>query len=88
MKHLQTLNEKLALTLITLGSLGIIQYIYFQFTPKYGRILLREIVDHEVIAEIIWTKDWSIGIAGALIGVVILFLGIMQCQIERRKVKK
>ena len=70
---------KLGITLIILGSLGVIQYIYFQLTPlalKYGGVVTERIAGHDVVTEIIWVRDWYVGIVGALIGVVILFFGI------------
>jgi len=70
---------KLGITLIILGCLGVAQYIYFQFTPlafNYGGVVTEKIAGHDVVTEIIWVRDWSVGIVGALIGAVILFFGV------------
>jgi hypothetical protein len=70
---------KLGITLIILGSLGVLQYIYFQCTPlalNYGGVVTEKIGGVDVVTEIIWTRDWSVGIVGALIGAVILFFGV------------
>lgn len=69
-----------AIILIVLGSLGILQYIYFQFTPlayNYeGVVTETDIFGHEIITEVIWTRDWTAGIVGALIGIILLFFGV------------
>ena len=79
---------KLGAILTTLGILGIIQYIYFQFTPlalkysyiitpdpNYGQFGLNHITT-------IATRDWTLGIVGLVIGIVLLTLGIITLKVK------
>lgn len=84
---------KLSITLIVLGILGIFQYVYFQFTSlalnytykiwpdeEFGKFGLQHI-------ETTVTRDWSLGLAGILIGAVLLVLGIWRLKRIRQNSK-
>jgi len=67
------------IALVVLGIFGILQYVYIQFTPlalNYGGVVTESMYGTTVITEVVMVRDWSLGIIGALIGVVMLSLGV------------
>ena len=66
-------NMKGAIALMILGVAGIGQYIYFQFTPlAYNYDLSKSGNMIHVTA----TRDWTVGLIGAVIGAILLGIGI------------
>ena len=76
---------------IMLGVFGVAQYIYFQSTPlaynyhyesvpdpTYGKFGLMTIITTT-------TRDWTIGLVGLLIGLVLLSLGIFWLARQKRQ---
>jgi len=81
---------KLNITLIVLGVVGVLQYIYFQLTPlalnysyelvpdpEYGQFGLKTI-------ETTVTRDWTVGVIGLLIGLVLLSIGVYKLVKSRK----
>ena len=70
---------KAAIVLVVLGVIGVAQYVYFQFTPlaytyEYYTYYMPG-VPHEMIGVNV-TRDWGLGLVGAIVGAVLLGLGI------------
>ena len=79
---------KLGIVPIVLGILGIAQYAYFQFTPlalDYAGVITERIAGQDVVTEILWTRDWTLGIVGAAIGVGLLIFGIYRLRRAKRE---
>jgi len=81
---------KLNITLIVLGVVGVLQYIYFQLTPlalnysyelapdpEYGQFGLMDL-------ETTVTRDWTVGVIGLLIGLVLLSIGVYKLVKSRK----
>jgi len=64
---------KVAIALLILGIAGIVQYIYFQFTPLAYNYTLYE---SDNLVHVIATRNWTVGLAGAVVGAILLGLGI------------
>jgi hypothetical protein len=81
---------KKTIAFIVLGSLGVLQYVYFQFTPLAFNYSYKVVPDSEygkfglMTLETTVTRDWTAGIIGALIGIVLLCLGIIQLRRKRQ----
>ncbi len=84
---------KRKIVLFTLGTLGIAQYIYFQCTPLAFNYSYETIPDPilgkfgVMNLETTMTRDWTLGIIGLLIGLVLLILGTIQLIKEHKQIK-
>jgi len=81
---------KLSIVFMILGTLGVAQYVYWQFTPlalnynysvvpaeEYGQFGLKTI-------ETTVTRDWTVGVVGLLIGLVLLSIGVYKLVKSRK----
>jgi hypothetical protein len=68
---------KVAIALLILGIAGLAQYIYFQFTPLAYNYTLHESGN---LIQVIATRDWTVGLIGAVVGAILLGVGIYRYQ--------
>jgi hypothetical protein len=81
---------KLSIVFTILGAFGVAQYVYWQFTPlalsysyrvvpaeEYGQFGLKTI-------ETTVTRDWTVGVVGLLIGLVLLSIGVYKLVKSRK----
>jgi len=61
------------IALLIIGVAGLAQYIYFQFTPLAYNYDLYESGN---LIHVTATRDWTVGLAGALVGAILLGVGI------------
>jgi hypothetical protein len=84
---------KLNITLIALGVVGVLQYIYFQFTPLALKYSYEMTPDPEfgefglINLETSVTRDWMLGIIPALVGVCLLVFGVVRLALKRNKIE-
>jgi hypothetical protein len=64
---------KVAITLLVLGLAGLAQYIYFQFTPLAYNY---DLYESGSMIHVTATRDWTIGLVGAILGAILLGVGI------------
>jgi len=70
---------KAAIVLVVLGIIGMGQYVYFQFTALAYTYEYYKYHEPGVPGEMIGVnviRDWGVGLAGAIVGAVLLGLGI------------
>ena len=66
---------KKGIIFIILGIIGLAQYAYFQSTAL-AYVIDGVVKEGPVIVEVLHHRDWTLGIAGAIIGTILLILGI------------
>jgi len=74
-----------AIILIVLGIVGLGQYGYFQSSPLAYVIdgVVRENVGgYPVVVEIISHRDWTVGIVGAIVGLMLVGWGIYKIRVQ------
>lgn len=64
---------KVVITLLILGVAGVGQYVYFQLTPLAYNY---SVYESGGLVHVIATRNWTVGLMGAVIGMVLLGLGI------------
>ena len=70
---------KRTIALIVLGIIGLGQYAYFQLTPlayKYETIITGQAPGGGDILSVVVTRDWIAGLGGAVIGIILLGIGL------------
>ena len=80
---------KAMVVLIVLGIIGLAQYAYFQFTPlayKYETVIIGQAPDGGNILSVIVTRDWLAGLGGAIIGAILLGIGIYRLKHRKARV--
>jgi len=83
---------KQGIALVVLGILGIAQYIYFQFTPLAFNYSYSVTPDKDfgefglMHLDTIVTRDWSVGIVGAGLGILLLLVGVFK--LKRARITK
>ena len=82
---------KATITLIVLGAIGLGQYAYFQLFTKLAFNYEYELVIENVggievpMVHSIMTRDWLVGLGGAIIGAILLGIGIYR--LKHRKAR-
>ena len=77
------------IALIALGVIGLGQYAYFQFFTKLAFVYdyeqtLTDVGGLQVpMISVIVIRDWTVGLAGAVIGIILLVVGVYR--LKRRK---
>ena len=71
---------KVAITFLVLGIAGIAQYIYFQFTPLAFNY---DVYQSDNLIHVTATRDWTVGLVGAVAGIVLLGLGVYRYRKSR-----
>ena len=73
---------KKGIILTVLGAIGILQYSYFQLFTKLAfnyesEIILEDVGGMQVpMIYVTVTRDWTVGVGGAVIGLILLIWGI------------
>lgn len=73
---------KRVIILIVLGVIGLAQYAYFQLFTKLAfnheyELVIENVGGIEVpMVHVIVTRDWIVGLGGAIIGAILLGIGI------------
>jgi len=76
---------KRAIILIILGVIGLGQYAYFQASPLayvIDEVVRENIGGVPVVVEVIYHRDWTLGIIGAIAGVGLLLWGIYRMRLR------
>lgn len=81
---------KATVVLLVLGAIGILQYVGVQLTSlayKYEVVVIGQAPDGGDMLGVNVTRDWTVGLVGLIIGVVLLGIGVYRFSHHRNITK-